>query len=109
MIITTHWYGLLPIINAGTFLTVNKQKNEECQQVNTFNFHNYLDGKEDFPDDIHLKSFYDLTTSLLGYLRIQPENRLILCEGGTDKRYLEALINHTNIKILPVGGKGNVR
>ena len=109
VIITTHWYGLLPIINDGTFLIVNKQKNDEGQQVNTFNFHNYLDRKEDFPDDIHLKSFFDLTTSLLGYLRTHPENRLILCEGGTDKRYLEAMIDHTNIKILPVGGKGNVK
>ncbi|WIV93886.1 AAA family ATPase [Bacillus bombysepticus] len=107
--ITTHWYGLLPIINNGTLTVVYKNKSTQKNLVQSFDFHNYLDKKEQFPDDIHLKSFYDLTSSLLGYLRNNTEHRLILCEGGTDRKYLESMIEHPDIKILPVGGKDNVK
>ncbi|PGD79778.1 hypothetical protein COM47_26680 [Bacillus wiedmannii] len=107
--ITTHWYGLLPIINNGTLTVVYKNKSTQNNLVQSFDFHNYLDKKEEFPDDIHLKSFYDLTSSLLGYLRNNTEHKLILCEGGTDRKYLESMIEHPNIKILPVGGKDNVK
>ncbi|MHC8670533.1 AAA family ATPase [Bacillus cereus] len=107
--ITTHWYGLLPIINNGTLTVVYKNKSTQHNLVQSFDFHNYLDKKEEFPDDIHLKSFYDLTSSLLGYLRNNTEHRLILCEGGTDRKYLDSMIDHPKIKILPVGGKDNVK
>ena len=45
----------------------------------------------------------------MGYLRNNIEHRLILCEGGTDRKYLESMIEHPKIKILPVGGKDNVK
>jgi hypothetical protein len=51
-----------------------------------------------------LKSFYDLTSSLVSAIRNSPTNWLIV-EGNTDKKYINHYIDpDINLKILPVGG-----
>lgn len=101
VILTTHWYGILPIIDSGTLIHVKNNTKK------IFNFYNFLDQQADFPDDLNMKSLYDLSNSLRNYLRSERSKHIIVCEGGTDKRYLELFIDQDKVRILPCGGKDN--
>lgn len=102
VILTTHWYGILPVIDGGTLIHIDKNIKK------VFDFFNFLDQQANFPDDLHMKSLYDLSNSIRNYLRSENSKNLIVCEGGTDKRYLETFLNLNAIRILPCGGKDNV-
>lgn len=110
VMVTTHWYGILPVIENGTLLHLSETEDSSYKnKFSTFDFYNYLDNQEYFPDEIALKSIYDLAISLSTYIRKESSKHLILCEGGTDKRYLETLLDTNKVRILPVGGINNVR
>lgn len=110
VMVTTHWYGILPVIENGTLLHLSETEDSSYKnKFSTFDFYNYLDNQEYFPDEITLKSIYDLAISLSTYIRKESSKHLILCEGGTDKRYLETLLDTNKVRILPVGGINNVR
>lgn len=100
--ITTHWYGGLPILSNGRLYHVSK--GEQTPSIGIFNLENYFEARRDHPDDINLKSFYDLTSSIISAVRNNGDKWLIV-EGLADKRYLEHYFpdNH-GYKILPVGG-----
>jgi len=110
VLVSTHWYGVLPVIENGTLLHLSETEESNYDgKFSAFDFYNYLDSQEYFPDEIKLKSIYDLAISLSAYIRKESSKHLILCEGGTDKRYLETLIDTEKVRILPVGGFNNVR
>jgi len=62
-----------------------------------------------FPDDVDMKSFFDLVPSIIGSMKSEQTNWLI-CEGSDDKIYLEHYLkdNVKDLYILPLGGVGNV-
>ncbi len=108
VMITTHWYGSLPITNSGHLLHVSKEI-EGSVSISDFSFFDYLDERRRFPDDIALKSMFDLATSIISYSKSMKNTNWIICEGSTDKLYLEELLKDAgNFKILPVGGCSNV-
>lgn len=110
VLVTTHWYGVLPVIENGTLLHLADTEESNYEgKFSIFDFYNYLDNQEYFPDEIKLKSVYDLAISLSAYIRKESSKHLILCEGGTDKRYLETFLNVEKVRVLPVGGVNNVR
>jgi len=101
--VTTHWYGGLPILNKGRLYHVKK---EDKPELEIFKLSNYFEERGLHPNDINLKSFYDLTSSIISSIRNsqKPVNWLIV-EGGSDKKYLSNYINEDlNLRILPVGG-----
>lgn len=100
--ITTHWYGGLPILSNGRLYHVLKEEN--VPKIELFNLENYFEQRKNHPDDINLKSFYDLTSSIISSVRNNSDKWLIV-EGLADKKYLEHYLpeNH-GFKILPVGG-----
>ena len=100
--ITTHWYGGLPILSNGRLYHVLKELN--TPKIEVFNLENYFEKRKDHPDDINLKSFYDLTSSIISSVRNNSDKWLIV-EGLADKKYFEHYLplNH-GYKILPVGG-----
>lgn len=108
VLVTTHWYGILPVIENGTMLHLSESHNNKSK-FSVFDFYNYLDNREQFPDDIQLKSMYDLAISLSTYISKDTSKHLLICEGGSDKRYLETLLNPEKVRILPVGGIDNVK
>ncbi len=57
-----------------------------------------------FPDDIEMKSMFDLASSIISYVRNNPYCKWIICEGSSDKIYLESMFNNEDIRILPMGG-----
>ncbi|ANK61853.1 hypothetical protein [Loigolactobacillus backii] len=61
------------------------------------------------PNDIFLKSYYDLSNSVVSFIRGHKDSLVILCEGITDRIYLEVLFNPKKVKVISVGGKDSVR
>lgn len=101
--ISTHWYGSLPILNDGVILHIEKN-----EQIKTFDISYYFEQRREHPDDIHLKSYFDLASSIISSLRNSTINWLLV-EGYEDKLYLEYYIKNSSIKILPLGGCSNVK
>lgn len=103
LFVTTHWYGGLPILNEGRLYHVQKT-NERNIDVEIFQLDNYFEERGAHPNDVNLKSFYDLTSSIVSAVRSKRTNWLIV-EGKTDKDYLEHYLpDDLDVKILPVGG-----
>lgn len=101
--ISTHWYGSLPILNDGVILHIEKN-----EQIKTFDISYYFEQRREHPDDIHLKSYFDLASSIISSLRNSSINWLLV-EGYEDKIYLDYYIKNNDIKILPLGGCANVK
>lgn len=105
--ITTHWYGGLPILSNGRLYHVLKTEN--LPSIEIFDLENYFESRKNHPDDINLKSFYDLTSSIVSSVRNNGDKWLIV-EGLADKKYIEHYLpNEHNYRILPVGGCGIVK
>ncbi len=107
IMITTHWYGFLPIAQNGKLHHI--LSNAGTTMIDTFSLYNVIEKRRSFPDVIELKSMYDLATSIITYMRVNPNTSWIICEGSDDKVYLEYMLKDYNaISILPVGGCRNV-
>ncbi len=103
LFITTHWYGSLPILKSGNLMHI-----ENGQKVSLFHLENYFEERGSHPNDINLKSFFDLAASIISAYR-NSNCHWILVEGIEDKMYLQYYLNSTNIQIIPLSGCGNVK
>ena len=107
VLVTTHWYGYLPIAQNGMMHYLELQGNQT--QFRSFSLYNLLESRRGYPDDVELKSMFDLASSLISYMRRQNEHKWIFCEGSDDKLYLQTMLKqYTGIHIIPLGGCGNV-
>ena len=106
VITTTHWYGLLPMCQKGTLHHISNTKKIE---IKSFKLSNIYEQRREFPDDVELKSVFDLISSILSLMKSKKSNWLI-CEGADDAMYLGYFLKDKidNLTILPVGGCGNV-
>lgn len=105
IILTTHWYGSLPIANKGNLHYLEKDLKIK---INTYDFSSYFENRKKLPQDIMIKSYFELTSSMLSSMRADKTN-WIICEGSDDKMYLEYYLRDIkNLKIFNVGGCGNV-
>lgn len=103
LFITTHWYGSLPILNKGNLIHIQSN-----QQLSLFEISNYFEERRHHPDDINLKSFFDLAASIVSAYR-NSNYHWLLVEGKEDMQYLTYYLNDVNINILPLSGCGNVK
>lgn len=119
VLITTHWYGFLPIVQDGTAHSVTLSNNKvEFFSFDLYNFREQIkqavkSSRGELPRDIELKSYNDMLQAIVSStVRNQPYN-WILCEGLSDKIYLDFylrdLIKDHNLRILPLGGFKEVR
>lgn len=122
LIFTTHWYGFLPSVIDGCTVIISKDKKRE----HLFDFVNLYKYREEtkqlrkkstkeqqFPSSIRLKSINDLVQSIIcGSMSDNPFN-WIICEGSSEKiilsHFLKDLIENNNLRILPVGGREEVK
>lgn len=95
MLIATHWYGSLPTLTTGFM-----QYFEQGIVKQSFTFENYISRSQKLPNDVEIKSLYDMTSSLISMLRDKKLN-ILITEGESDKIYIE--------KFLNINGKDNVR
>ncbi len=103
LFITTHWYGSLPILKSGNLMHINHN-----QEITLFNLENYFEERGSHPNDINLKSFFDLSAAIISAYR-NSKCHWLLVEGVEDKLYLQYYLNNENIQILPLSGCGNVK
>ncbi len=102
LLVTSHWYGSLPIIDRGNLYHIDS--NDEEIKINQYSFRNYFEESGNNPSDIQFKSFFDLASAIISSLRIQVTNWLIV-ESEEDKNYILKHISlEKGLKILPVGG-----
>jgi predicted ATPase len=106
VMITTHWYGSLPTIQKGNLHHIDEG---DKPSITTFDFLNYLENRRNFPDDIEMKSYFELVSTIISSIKNEQINWLI-CEGSDDKKYLTHYLNTDieNLQVMPVGGCGNV-
>lgn len=101
--VTTHWYGSLPSLSKGNLIHIDTHSIPSAYSIS-----NFYENRGEMPNDIQLKGYFDLTSSLLYAFRNSTKH-WILVEGYEDKRYLEYHLKDPNIRIIPVGGCGNVK
>lgn len=109
VLITTHWYGFMPIVDLGQahYLTFDKKGGSNIN-IDTLNLADHqreikqLKSKSSqqskLPYDTKLKSINDLVQSIVSSLMNEPPYNWILCEGRSDKIYLESLLGEDYIK-----------
>lgn len=101
ILITTHWYGALPILNDGVLHHISNENDDP--EISLFNLQNYFEDRGNHPNDIHLKSFFDLSSSILSSLKLHDTNWLLV-EGIDDQIYLKYYLGDIKCKIIPLGG-----
>ena len=104
--ITTHWYGALPILRDGILHHIEFA--DDVPHIKLFELENYFENRKSHPDDIQLKSFFDLASSIVSSLRNYEKNWLLV-EGNEDKKYLDYYLNDPELRILPLGGASIVK
>ncbi|QFR48762.1 AAA family ATPase [Sulfurimonas lithotrophica] len=109
---TTHWYGFLPISDYGNLNHIALEDNDI--KIKNLDFYNLFEQQDLFPDDIEMKSFFELVTSIITSIKSTTRfNKWIICEGSDDKKYLEYYLKfnqkNSNLRIIPVSGCGNVK
>lgn len=117
LLITTHWYGHLPITTSGKSVLISKNGNEITKD--SFDLANYREQiaqeqktlkKNAPPYSVQLKSYNDLTQSIIESL--QSGYNWIICEGSSEKLYFEHFfrteVDQNQLCILPCGGAAEV-
>lgn len=111
IMITTHWYGSLPVTHRGALVYLKKKLEEKFYRIKfeKFKLSNYFESRKKLPKDIMLKGYFELTSSILSCMRADKTN-WIICEGTDDKLYIEHYLQDKikNLKVFSVGGCGNV-
>lgn len=120
IIISTHWYGYLPIVANGSATSLRKNSNNEIS-VDYFNLYNYRESitqsrkkvKGALPVDYNIKSYNDLVQSIIFSLLPDEPYNWIICEGQSEKIYFEEIfkeeIDSKNLRILPLGSFKEVK
>ncbi|MGM8225888.1 AAA family ATPase [Cellvibrio sp. ARAG 10.3] len=118
IIVTTHWYGFLPVVSQGYghFLNINENK----ISFETYDLYHYRSeiasavekSGNKIPNNFILKSTYDLVQSIFYSLKSAPPYNWIVCEGISEKIYFEYFfsdeIKNKRLRILPMGGQSKV-
>ncbi|HEV7350555.1 AAA family ATPase [Telluribacter sp.] len=120
IIITTHWYGYLPIVTHGSATSI-KEEPDGRLTTSFFDLYNYREAitnararvKGPLPVDYNIKSYNDLVQSIVFTLLRDDPYHWIVCEGISEKIYFEYYfrdeIKTKNLRILPVGGYREVK
>lgn len=120
IMVSTHWYGYLPIVINGSATSITKNEKNETT-IKLFNLYNYRETitqsrkkiKGPLPVDYNIKSYNDLVQSIVfSVIQDNPYN-WIVCEGLSEKIYFETIfkneIKECKLRLLPLGSFKEVR
>jgi len=115
-IITTHWYGFMPIVSNGVAVYVSKtDSHRPAPLIDLRCFRDDIQRLKQIsqgvlPANIELKGMNDLVQSIIASIT-GSDYKWIVCEGSSDKIYLEHYFSDGGPKpfILPVGAAKNVK
>lgn len=111
-LITTHWYGFMPAISNGVAVYCPKTDGDitlidlRCFREEITKLKKSTKGK--LPTEIELKGINDLVQSIIASIT-GSDYKWIICEGSSDKIYLDFYFSDQKIYILPVGGSKFVK
>lgn len=118
ILITTHWYGFLPIIYDGLGINITRNEDSRDSLIQYYDLSKYQEEiKQDrkkriLPYDVRLKGKYDLIQSVISSLSAEIPYNYIFVEGSSDKIYLDYYFKNrilqNNLRIIPVGGAKDV-
>ncbi|BBL88664.1 hypothetical protein VroAM7_13170 [Vibrio rotiferianus] len=118
ILITTHWYGFLPVVSEGYghFLNVNNKK-ISFESYDLYHYRSEVksaieNSRNKIPSNFILKSTYDLVQSIFYSIMNDEPYNWIICEGVSEKIYFEHFfreeIENKKLRILPMGGQNKV-
>lgn len=120
ILVSTHWYGYLPIISNGSATAIKKNNKNEIS-YNFLNLYNYRESiihkkketKGPLPIDYNIKSYNDLVQSIIHSIITDNSYKWIICEGKSEKIYFDYYfkdeIDSKKLRILPLGGYKEVK
>ena len=120
IIVSTHWYGYLPIVTNGSATSIKKNTKNEIT-IDYFNLYNYRETitqsrkhiKGILPVDYNIKSYNDLVQSIVFSIIQEIPYNWVICEGLSEKLYFEEIfkdeIENKFLRILPLGSFKEVR
>lgn len=112
VLITTHWYGFMPIISQGVAVYCVKSESEpvlldlRCFREEIKKLRSSTDGQ--LPVEVELKGINDLIQSIVASITGVTYS-WVICEGSADKIYLDHYLKDTPTLVLPVGGSPTVK
>lgn len=115
-LITTHWYGFMPIVSNGVAVYVSKSDfHRPAPLIDLRCFRDDIQRLKQstqgvLPANLELKGMNDLVQSIIASIT-GADYRWIICEGSSDKIYLEHYFSSDGPSpfILPVGAAKNVK
>lgn len=115
-IITTHWYGFMPIVSCGVAVYVSKtETNRPAPLIDLRCFRDDIKRLKEIsqgvlPANLELKGMNDLVQSIIASIT-GAAYRWIICEGSSDKIYLDHYFSSSRLKpfVLAVGAAKNVK
>ncbi|AYU89756.1 ATP-binding protein [Serratia ureilytica] len=110
-LVTTHWYGFLPVVGRGTAVYISPSQTH----IKALNLNNYRDeittlvkeSQGNYLDTLEVKSNHDLVQSIVASITSKNAYNWLICEGKTDKKYIETHLSSEgieNLVVLSVGG-----
>jgi predicted ATP-dependent endonuclease of OLD family len=119
VLVTTHWYGFLPIVQHGVAHALNSKDGKiEFTTLDLYNYREQIKQKmkaegSSLAIDVELKSHNDMIQSIVASVIRDDSYNWILCEGLSDKIYLEyflqPLVDTARLRIIPLGGFKEVK
>lgn len=115
-IFSSHWYGFIPAMTDGSITNIINENNRHTGYI--FNIYKYREELKHsersysaeqhsrLPVDIMLKSSNDFVQSILMSVICDDEYNWLICEGSSDKIYLDAYFHEEiisrKLRIIPV-------
>lgn len=112
ILITTHWYGFMPIISDGVAVYCPKGDQPpllldlRCFREDIKKLRSKTLGE--LPVELELKGINDLVQSIIASIT-SSDYKWIICEGSADRIYLNHYIKIPGLLIVPVGGSSVVK
>ena len=119
VLFSSHWYGFIPTITSGCIANIIKSSDKHSSIM--FNIYRYREeikqgvahSNGQIPIDVTLKGLNDFIQSIISSIIKKDHYNWLICEGTSDKIYLEAYLKdeiiNNKLRIVPVGGAKEVR
>lgn len=119
VVFSSHWYGFIPTITNGCIANIIKTSDKHTSIL--FNIYRYREeirqgiahSNGQIPIDVTLKGLNDFVQSITSSIISDNYYNWLICEGTSDKIYLEAYLQEEMVKnklrIVPVGGAKEVK
>jgi len=128
VLFASHWYGFIPAMSSGSITNITISDKADKRNSNIFNIKKYREEiiqrekneqkskrtKEDvLPIDIILKSSNDFVQSVLMSVISENYYNWLICEGSSDKVYLDAYFSkeiiNNRLRIVPVCAASEIK